>query len=86
MSSILIWDDLGNPPYGFDQVYCWNYCHEKHTSLTKLVEQNSESLKFRYLSWITELSEAQIQGESIVQKLEFHQSVSYWWMSLIFEK
>ena len=86
MFSVLVWDDLGEPPLGFDAVCCWNDCCEHHISLTKLVDQNSESLKSRYLSWIRRLGEAQIQGESVVRKLEFHRGVSYWWMSLIFEK
>ena len=55
-------------------------------SIPCLVEENSESLRSRYLEWIYDLGEIKINGKRIVDHLEIRSGFSYWWMTLLAEK
>ena len=55
-------------------------------SIPCLVEENSESLRLRYLEWIYDLGETKIKGKRIVDHLEIRHGLSYWWMTLLAQK
>ncbi len=55
-------------------------------SLPKFVEDHSAELRSRYLSWIYELGEKQVNNKNIVDHLELRPGFSFWWMTLISEK
>src|SRR6478609_5675631 len=54
-------------------------------SLMHYVEENSKSLKSRYLSFIAGLGEVCINQKPLVLHLESKHGYSLWWMSLIAE-
>lgn len=55
-------------------------------SLPRLVEEQADSMRERYLAWIYELGGAHIEGKRLVDHLELRPGFSYWWMTLIAEK
>ena len=55
-------------------------------SIPRLVEDNSESLRARYLMWIHDLGETKVNGKRIVDHLEIRPGLSYWWMTLLAQK
>jgi len=60
--------------------------NEKIISLPKFVEENAISLRSRYLAWIYELGETEINGKSVVDHFEIRSGFSYWWLTLLSEK
>lgn len=85
----LIWDTEGTPPKGKWIPVLWrsygdgdNLLH----SIPKLVEEQADALRERYLAWIYDLAESQIEGKRLVDHLELRPGFSYWWMTLIVEK
>ena len=52
-------------------------------SIPRVVEENAESLRARYLKWIYDLGETKINGKRIVDHLEIRSGLSYWWMTLL---
>ena len=55
-------------------------------SIPRLVEDNAESLRARYLELIYDLGESRVNGKRIVDHLEIRPGFSYWWMTLLAEK
>ena len=60
--------------------------NEKIISLPKFVEENALSLRSRYLAWIYELGETEVNGKSVVDYFQIRSGFSYWWMTLLSEK
>jgi surface carbohydrate biosynthesis protein (TIGR04326 family) len=88
--TVHVWDeDLA--PAGHDGItLLWSGFAEKENSrvisLPKFVEENALSLRGRYLAWIYELGEMQVNGKRIVDHLEIRSGLSYWWMTVLSEK
>jgi surface carbohydrate biosynthesis protein (TIGR04326 family) len=55
-------------------------------SIPRLVEEQADMLRSRYLSWVHDLGETLIDGKSLVEHLELRTRVSYWWMTPFVEK
>lgn len=55
-------------------------------SMPQFVEENSISLRSRYLAWIHELGLILVNGKSVVDHFELRPGFSYWWMTLLSEK
>lgn len=55
-------------------------------SIPKLVEEQADTLKARYLAWIYDLGETRLSGKRLVDHLELRPGFSYWWMTLLAEK
>ncbi|MDQ6770955.1 MAG: hypothetical protein M3Z54_13315 [Gemmatimonadota bacterium] len=55
-------------------------------SVLQYVEAHSESLRGKYLSWIHELGEHEIEGTRLIDALMLEDGFSYWWMTLLVEK
>jgi surface carbohydrate biosynthesis protein (TIGR04326 family) len=85
----LIWDTEGEPPAGEWIPIFWRSYGESNNlvhSIPKLVEEQADTLRSRFLAYIYEIGDAQIEGKRLVDHLELRPGFSYWWMTLIAEK
>ena len=84
----LIWDHAGAPPADKGGVILWrSYAEGASTqSVPRYVEQHGERLRARYLAFVHDLSEARIEGRSVVEHLNLGDGFSFWWMTQIAEK
>jgi surface carbohydrate biosynthesis protein (TIGR04326 family) len=88
-STFLIWDCEGAPPKGTWIPVLWrSYCEGDYLahSIPRLVEEQDDALRSRFLAWIYDLGESQIEGKRLVDHLELRPGLSYWWMTLVAEK
>lgn len=85
---LIIWDSTDGPPEGAGQVYLWNGYEETNSvhSVLQYVEVNSDRLRGKYLSWVHELGEHEIEGMRLIDALMLENGFSYWWMTLLVEK
>jgi surface carbohydrate biosynthesis protein (TIGR04326 family) len=85
---LIIWDSPTDPPEDAGQVYLWNGYEENDSvhSVLKYVEAHSERIRGKYLSWIHELGEHEINGTRLIDALMLEEGFSYWWMTLLVEK
>ena len=51
-ASIVVWDQMGDPPDGGDEVLCWrSYAHgESITSVPRHLETHAERIRNKYLA------------------------------------
>ena len=84
--KLIIWDSDDPPPTGDWLTILWRSYdtagRDNVISIPRLVEENTGSLRARYLAWIYDLGEAKIKGKRIVDHLEIRPSFSCWWMTL----
>ncbi len=92
-STLLIWDAEDEPPKGKWVTLLWrsygcgdNDNDQRIYSLPRIVEEQADQLRQRYLTWIYDLGENLIDGHRLVDHLELRPGFSYWWMTLIAEK
>jgi len=89
-TKLLVWDAEGLPPTGAWITILWSSFKEgtdpKIISLPQLVEEQADELKTRYLAWIFEFSEKDINGKRLVDHLELWPGLSYWWMTSLAQK
>ena len=85
---LIIWDSTDGPPESAGQVYLWNGYEETNSvhSVLQYVEANSDRLRGKYLSWVHELGEHEIEGMRLIDALMLENGFSYWWMTLLVEK
>ncbi|WP_180981268.1 TIGR04326 family surface carbohydrate biosynthesis protein [Cylindrospermopsis raciborskii] len=93
MSTILIWDHPDIPPVslaaGKNIIFWCSYSthgFQSAVSIPQWVEDHADSLRQRYLAWVYEIGETQIQGQRVVDHLQLRPGFSAWWMSLLAEK
>lgn len=90
LRTLLIWDKEGVPPKGNWTTVLWsdfNTTDDPNViSTPKLVEDQADILKTRYLAWIYELGETQVRRKRLIDHLELRPNFSYWWMTLLVEK
>lgn len=55
-------------------------------SIPRRVEERADALRTRFLRWIYDLGEAQIDGKRLLDHLVLRPGFSYWWMTLLAEK
>jgi surface carbohydrate biosynthesis protein (TIGR04326 family) len=55
-------------------------------SIPQLIEADAGNLRARYLAWVHEFGERQVQGRRLVDHLEVRPGFSFWWMTLLAEK
>jgi surface carbohydrate biosynthesis protein (TIGR04326 family) len=88
--TLLIWDSADPPPDNYDNKVLWqSYTitdQEKETSIPRLVEDNDDELRSKYLAFIFDLGEAKVADKKIVDHLVIRHDFSYWWMTLLVEK
>jgi surface carbohydrate biosynthesis protein (TIGR04326 family) len=89
-NCVFVWDAEGLPPDGDWTMMLWRGSTESAfqsaVSILKLVEDNADVLKARYLAWIYDLGEKRIDGRRLVDHLELRPGFSYWWMTAIAQK
>jgi len=89
-NCVFVWDAEGLPPDGDWTVVLWRSFAESTcqsvVSIPKLVEDNADVLKARYLAWIYDLGERLIDGKRLIDHLELRPGFSYWWMTAIAQK
>jgi surface carbohydrate biosynthesis protein (TIGR04326 family) len=88
--SYLVWDSENAPPKGAPNLLLWRGFPTTNlpfaVSIPKLIEDNSDVLKARYLAWIYDLGEKLVDANSLVDHLELRPEFSYWWMTRLAEK
>ncbi len=89
-TSLLIWDTEKPLPPNHKEVILWqNFESSKENSIysiPKLIEKYSVELKSKYLKFIYNLGETELEGKRVVDHLEIRSGFSYWWMTLLVEK
>ncbi|MDB9938777.1 hypothetical protein OAD78_06335 [Candidatus Thioglobus sp.] len=87
---LLICDAEPLPEITYCKVALWcgyNHSNAPHiVSIPELVEKNAETLRQRYLAWVYDLGETEIQGRRVIDHLEIRNGFSYWWMTRLVEK
>jgi len=71
-----------------DNIIYWQ-SHQKSARVTSLpvyLEEHSERLRGKYLSFIHELGETVVNGKSLIEHMNISGDFSFWWMSHIAEK
>lgn len=88
--TLLVWDTEGSPPAGNWTTILWSGFGKANDpdiiSIPTLVEEQADTLRMRYLTWIHELGETRIDGKRLTDRLELRAGFSYWWMTLLVEK
>lgn len=88
--TLLVWDAEGAPPSGDWTIVLWRqYADSENSaliSIARLVEQESDELRARYLAWIYDLGEAEIKGKRVLDHLALRPGFSYWWMGSLTQK
>jgi surface carbohydrate biosynthesis protein (TIGR04326 family) len=88
--KVIIWDSDEPPPQGEWTIVLWQSFKDdiipNAVSIPCLIEKNANILKSRYLAWIYDMSQLQLQGLSIIDHLQIRSGFSYWWMTLLAEK
>ncbi|MAG68948.1 MAG: hypothetical protein CL471_01410 [Acidobacteria bacterium] len=85
---MLVLESSESAPTSFKAVYCW-YGHTDPPnghSLLKLVEENDERLRDKYLRWVSDVGESRHKGRRLTEWTALTESFSYWWMTLIAER
>lgn len=90
ITTILVWDTEGQPLDGDWITVLWRSFGNRDVanvvSIPKLVEEQADTLRSRYLGWIYELGETRIKGKRLIDHLELRPAFSYWWMTLLAQK
>lgn len=88
--TFLVWDHDDMPPLGEWVPVLWRGFGKGGDvsvySIPRLVEEQADTLRARFLGWIYDLGEAQIHGQRLVDRLAIRPGFSYWWMTLLAEK
>ena len=86
-STLLVWDTEAQPPTGDWTTVLWCSFPENNDdtnviSIPKLVEEQADELRSRYLTWLYDLGESEIRGVRLIDRLAIRPDFSYWWMTL----
>ncbi|MBU2538862.1 MAG: hypothetical protein KKH22_10525 [Proteobacteria bacterium] len=88
--TFLVWDNDGEPPKGeWIQVLWRGYGQGGDAagySIPRFVEEHADTLRARFLAWLHELGETQLDGRRFLDCLTLRPGLSYWWMTLLVEK
>jgi len=88
--KLFIWDAEGPLPFRVGITLLWRSYGDSASpdalSILKLVEEQSDSFKDRYLSWIYDLGEQRFKNRRVIDLLAFRPGFSYWWMTSFSEK
>ena len=88
--TFLVWDSVGLPPEGDWIRVLWRGFSEgggaPAYSVPMRVEEQADALRARFLGWLYDLGEAQIDGRRLVDHMVLRPGFSYWWLTLLVEK
>jgi len=87
---LLVWDTDEELLLPSDDLLNWQSYEmsvlENVFSIQRLIEENAEHLRSKYLAYIYDLGELRINSKRVVDHLELRPNFSYWWMTLLTEK
>lgn len=90
LTTLLVWDAEGPAPVGNWTTMLWRqYADIKNpndVSIVQIVDEKADELRSKYLAWIYDLGEAEIEGKRVVDHLSIRPGFSYWWTSSIGQK
>ena len=86
--GILLWDSGTDPAKTSGDIWYWErYANDgAASSIPRYLELHACRLRSKYLAFIHDLGEAQLEGIRIVDLLDIGDSCSFWWMSQVAEK
>lgn len=88
--NLFVWDSNDSPPIGDWIVILWssfgNADEPNVISIPKLVEEQADALRSRYLGFVYELGETHIKEKKLIDYLELRPGFSYWWMNAMSQK
>jgi len=88
--DLVIWDTSDDIPLDYLDLVYWQSYGEKNSrntvSISRLVEENSEYYKSKYLAKIYEIGAQKINQKTIVEHFKIRPEFSYWWLTLVSEK
>jgi len=89
--NLVVWDidNVNREPADSEIFIFWRGCAEQDSEeiyINDLVEQNAQSIREKYLLWVDELGDCEVDKISIKDHLVIHPGFSAWWTSLIVEK
>lgn len=87
-TSLIVWDQKTDPLASQGEVWCWrSYTHgDRVSSVPRYLEDHAERFRARYLAFIHDLGESQIDHKRIVDHLDLGDGFSFWWMNQVAEK
>ena len=82
-SVMLLWDLATGAEVGEGNIFLWRSFSQNPTisSIPKIIEENSTSLRNKLVSWIHDVAIADLGGESLLSLLTIRNGFSYWWMT-----
>lgn len=86
--SVVVWALRGEPPADAGDVLLWQgYADGSGVqSVPRYLEAHAKRLRSRYLEFIHDLGERQINGKSVAEHLDLGDGFSFWWMTHLAEK
>jgi len=71
-----------------DGIWAWRMIEAGNSShsLDAYIEIHAERLRLKYISFIADLSEFEIEGKSLANQFQLANGYNIWWMSLLAEK
>ncbi len=86
--QLTLWDSNIEPPVNAGLLYCWNGYLEKDSvfSILKYVDINANQLRKKYLAWIHDIGNEEIDGKTLTEHLVCDDNLSYWWLTLFVEQ
>ena len=89
-ASLFILDGELQAPVGDGITVFWNQFistdNPKIISITQMVDENAQELRAKYLSWVHQLGEAEVNGQRVIDHLLLRPNLSYWWMASVAQK
>ena len=87
-ASVIVWDHQNELPNGVQEVLYWQGYTQGSlgASVPRYLENHADRLRAKYLAFIHDLGESQIDGKRIVEHLDMGDGFSLWWMTLLAEK
>ena len=85
---LIISDGVRVPTSDENYYINWNGYSESanEVSLLAYIETHSDRLKSKFLKWIHDLGNCQVNETSVTEHLTLEEGFSYWWMTLLTEK
>jgi len=85
---LLVWDQEYPPYENHNSVLYWNSYKEdlNSKSLPNYLEENALELRNKYLSFIADLGFGNSERDSLIDKLDIGDGISYWYMTTLVEK
>jgi surface carbohydrate biosynthesis protein (TIGR04326 family) len=89
LKKVLIWDTDSELQDENNIVFLWRTFTENAENCYSIpghIEENSSTIRQKYLSFLYEISEDQSKGNNLIKRLAIDNGLSYWWMTLIAQK